>query len=286
MRRIAIPILGALLGFAGDPAMGGELCVTPLGWCEASEGRALASPCGCLTADGPVAGVPGAARRPNPLTELEPDAATRSVLGTGTLASRAFAGPSQLPPAEFRAYGLVVFKSRASRFDRDRHLMMCEAYMSALAHASEIDSPRAQQMVTIWPVARDEVVERIDALPAGAACEEAVEHYGLVHAQGALRVLEGYETPDGPYDTGGRGPFLVAWTPGDAIGAPGSVAMLMDLSHVRLPEEALEKMTLWHDRIQDNPELWEREVAGDELVDRVRRFFDRNGAVLRAAVGG
>lgn len=284
-RRLVIAALAAAAAPLAAVAQTERICTTPLGWCEIRQDLTEGPSCTCTTGNDTVRGLVVEATDPNPLSALEmpPEVATRGVpIG---FATRTFAGPSQVPPAEYRAYGLVVFKTRPSKFNRDRFMMICDAYASALAHASEVDVPKEEQMVTVWPVSRDDVADRLNPLPAASACDTAVDNYGLVQAQNALRILDRYAAAadDGDaYDTGGRGPFLVAWTPGARIARPDSVALLVDLSHVDDPQHALKMMTLWHDKIQDNPDLWQQEAVGPTLVDILRRFFDDNGAILEA----
>ena len=67
-------------------------------------------------------------------------------------AARIFAGPTQYPPEDFAAYGILAFRARASLYDHDRHSMMCQAYASGLPHTTELSIPDSQQMVTVWPV--------------------------------------------------------------------------------------------------------------------------------------
>lgn len=268
--------LVALMLAPAAAAETGRMCVTPYGWCAL--GDAASADCTCVRGDETVSGVAadGAAR--NPLTELDAPVATRNI----GLATRAFAGPSQFPPSAYRAYGMVVFKTRASRFDRDRHVEACEAYVSALAQTTEADVPRDQQMVTVWPVSRDAVADEINPLHGAAACEPAIDNYGLVQAHNALRILQGYGHAGGGYDTGGRGPFLVAWTPGGHIAEPESIALLVDLSQVEGGAALVDAMALWRDRIQSDPELWRAEDVRPGLIERLRRFFDENGVLLEA----
>ena len=80
-------------------------------------------------------------------------------------------GPGQLPPQDFAAYGMVVFTARASRFDRPRHEMFCEAYLSALPTAGELDRPKSEQMVTIWPVTEDGIADALNDAPSDATCD-------------------------------------------------------------------------------------------------------------------
>ncbi len=39
-------------------------------------------------------------------------------------------------------------------------------------------------------------------------------------------------------------------------------------------------MTLWHEKIEDDPDLWRSELVKPSLVDIIRSFFDENGTIL------
>ena len=200
-------------------------------------------------------------------------------------ATRGFAGPYQFPPQEFAAYGILAFKHLASRFDRDRHLMICEAYLRTIPHTGESETAEARQMVTIWPIRTDEMADELNARPIDGACEDAVTHYGLVHAQKAIDTLTRQGPAPDDYDPRAPGPLLIAWTPTENI-PEGSVALFLDLSDVTTYEEAVDWMSRWRDRIQDNPEVWghgpeDGATLMERLISELRDFFDENGAILQ-----
>ncbi len=222
-----IVVLASVLPLAVAAAE--RVCQTPAGWCPLSEDKPGQPQCFCEAAGETVEGLSVEVARTNPFAALDPAPGNPS---RSAIASRSFAGPSEFPPQAFRAYGMMVFKTRPLRLNRGRYMMMCEAYASALAHVREIETPRSEQMVTVWPLSNDKISDLINRLPDAQACELAVDNYGLVQAQNALRLLEDYAGEEGAYDTSGLGPFLIAWTPGDAIAEPDSIALVVDLSHV------------------------------------------------------
>src|SRR5690349_14864524 len=79
-------------------------------------------------------------------------------------ASRLFAGPEQYPPKLFAAYGILAFPARASSYDRDRYMMICEAYIAGLPSTYEVGKPKWDQMVTVWPVISDEQANAINQI--------------------------------------------------------------------------------------------------------------------------
>ncbi len=288
-RAAGLAALVACLSVAG--AVGAEsraLCVTDVGWCALAEpGAGAAEACICETADETIAGRILAIDTPNPFLELKTPTEGRATRALPTIvsATRGFSGPTQFPPQEFSAYGILAFKRRASSFDRDRHLMICEAYLSALPHTSEVGTAPANQMVTIWPIETDSMADRLNAADRNSACEDAVEHYGLVQSQNAIRILERYSAAVGSYDLSARGPLLIAWAPTQKILEPGSAALVVDLSEADTYEEVVLWLDRWRDKIQNDQEMWDGgfdETAGwDKLVGILRDFFDENGTLVR-----
>lgn len=283
--------VAALLAGVSVAAAEGEpryLCVTDLGWCARSdETAAAADTCICETGDQTFTGRILSIEEPNPFLELETPTAGRATRALPTIvsATRGFSGPTQFPPHEFSAYGILAFKRRASSFDRDRYLMICEAYLGALPHTAEIGRPPANQMVTIWPIETDSVADRLNDLDREDTCEDAVRHYGLVQAQNAIRILEQYSAALGSFDLSARGPLLIAWAPTQKILEEGSAALVVDLSEADTYEDVVLWMDRWREKIQDNEEMWdggfEEAAKWDQLVGILRDFFDENGTLVR-----
>jgi hypothetical protein len=70
------------------------------------------------------------------------------------LATRAFAGPYEIPPDDISAYGIVAFPTLPTSADEQRYMWVCEAFVSALQSEGEAreSRPEARQMVTFWPM--------------------------------------------------------------------------------------------------------------------------------------
>ena len=188
-----------------------------------------------------------------------------------------------MPPESFAAYGVIIFKSRASSFDIERHKLICEAYLSALPHFRELDQPVQNQMVTVWPINSDEVASEINQLRGTEICDRAIDHYGLPFAQGKLAELRAYTSVEGEYDTSSDGPFLVAWAPGTKITDKGAVALFVDMTDVYTYPQAIRLMGNWRDRIQEDPSVWRDGFQSESLVAVLRNFFDRYGAIVEIA---
>lgn len=180
--------------------------------------------------------------------------------------SRKFTGPGQYPPENFLAYGILAFPQRVTPDSRQRHLMICEAYVSALPHSTELKGvPLSEQMVTTWPIENDELATRIDMnTPRKEVCELAVDHYGLVIAKSALNDAEKAEAGDKELIRGDtldfenlkQGPYLLAWAPGYKKGDSDALVLVLDLSRVNLPQHAKAIFIRWIREIEQDPGLW------------------------------
>ncbi len=184
-------------------------------------------------------------------------------------ASRLFAGPKQFPPEQFPAYGIVVFPTRATSHDFDRHMLMCEAYVSTLRHASVVgdEIPFRQQMVTIWPTESKTLASEANRGSRKAACKIAVEHYGLGAAKLSLAqaVAAGLEI-------GGQGPYLLAWSPGKGKGDDDVLVLVADLSDVTSATDAKEMFQHWEADIVNGP-AWRR--GGGWSLEHLRKAIKR-----------
>lgn len=201
---------------------------------------------------------------------------------TGVQASRAFFEPHNFPPVSFLAYGIFAFPERAISGTRDRHLMFCEAYLASLPHVVELDIPRREQMVTVWPVNTKELANELNesAEANRVICEKAVDGYHLPTAQKALADAKRTGT-----NVDGRGPYLLAWSPASSKGEPDTVVLRADLSGLTNHEQALEVMRGWRTDIQQNPELWQEGWSVESLRIKIRNWADRYGAEILALFG-
>jgi hypothetical protein len=196
-------------------------------------------------------------------------------------ASRLFSGPAQFPPEDFRAYGVVAFPSRATSHDRDRHLMICEAYVAALPHADDLSiQPRANQMVTVWPVDNLDTAKQLNGGATGNVCPQAVDAYSLVSAQQAI-----HEARQTGLDLSARGPFLLAWSPSNSKGTEDALVLVADLSDVDTPERSLEIMRRWTTDIEKDPKLWDDGWDLELLRVKLRDWVDDIGPKILGTVG-
>jgi hypothetical protein len=199
------------------------------------------------------------------------------------LPTRIFAGPHQYPPQNFAAYGIVAFAATATKDDRRRYMNICEGYVSTLVAYNAIPAPLNQQMVTVWPVDSDDLAisGHVYKKPANDACDEAVDHYGLVTAQTAIR-----DARNDNATLDGLGPFLLAWSPSLTKGQPGALVLVTDMSNVTTTEEAKQVFVQWGLDIEENPELWEKGWNLTKLKLIIRLWANKYGGQLLQLAGG
>lgn len=188
-------------------------------------------------------------------------------------ASRAFAGPTQYPPEDFAAYGILAFQSRASSYNRSRHLMICKAYVSNLPHTSELKTPTTEQMATVWPMDSDSDARFLNTAPRQSdSCELAVDNYGLVVAKQALK-----EAELAGVDTTNSGPFLLAWSPSTDKGKPDALVLVSDLSGITTYAQADGIFRNWSGDIESDPNLWTNGWNIERLRVTIRNWVDAHG---------
>lgn len=191
-------------------------------------------------------------------------------------ASRTFVSPGQFPPEQFAAYGIVAFPSLATENTRERYLLVCREYWSALSASSELDIPTDQQMVTVWPVRTLETAEYLSLPGAEEDCRQAVNDYHLGTAHIALRHAE---IADGRHRNG-RGPYLLAWAPPSEKGHTGVLVLSIDLSSASAPEHFADAFRRWREEIEMRPELWQQGWSVAEVRDAIRDWVDHVGAKI------
>ena len=187
-------------------------------------------------------------------------------------ASRIFSGPDQYPPADFAAYGIVVFKSRATPFDIDRYKLICEAYLSAIPHHSELDIPLSDQMVTVWPVDTRSHADAINRAARSGVCDLAVANYGLVTSLDALA-----DAQLAGASFSGTGPYLLAWSPAKTKGSGEALVLQADLSHVSTIAQAKSVFEKWVVDIEENPQLWQKGWNVELVRISIRNWLDQFG---------
>jgi hypothetical protein len=201
--------------------------------------------------------------------------------GSAIRAARLFSGPSQYPPEAFAAYGIVAFRARASSGERERHVMLCEAYVAALPRSAELTVPVEEQMVTVWPIDADLTADELNQLRSAEICDTAVGRYGLPTA---LRAIN--DAGEARVGRDRRGPFLLAWSPSHEKGDPEALMLVTDLSDVTTYAQAEAFFVLWRTDIEANPEYWNRGWNIERLRVAIQLWVDRFGSQIFSVLGG
>lgn len=205
-------------------------------------------------------------------------------------AARVFSGPSHYPPEQFAAYGIVAFRTRPSVHDRDRFLMICDAYVASLPHTSELLVSSREQMVTVWPLQSDAYEAKLNdyalthaekQTAAGGECGIAVDNYGLVTSQQALKEAAMVGVP-----VTKRGPLLLAWSPSATKGKPDALVLVSDLSNVTTYQQALDIFVAWSRDIEANPALWRNGWNIGTARVYIQHWVDKYGSKALAVYHG
>jgi peptidoglycan hydrolase-like protein with peptidoglycan-binding domain len=196
-------------------------------------------------------------------------------------ASRLFAGPEDFPPANFAAYGILAFKSKASDPDKSRHIAICRAFINSIRPFDEIPTPIKFQMATVWPVSTREMAQRLGRASDDEICDIAVANYGIVAADSAIRHAELAGA-----DIRGIGPYLLAWSPSTTKGREDAIVLLADLSTIDEYIPALRIMLEWVRDIERDPSLWSSGWRLEKARRILQQWFDRRGTQLLSIVNG
>ena len=203
-------------------------------------------------------------------------------------ASRAFSGPDDFPPSGFAGYGILAFPARPQQAP-DRFKMFCEAYASTFLTSTELADRGVSiedQMVTVLPVSSSEIATELDGLEPEEACSAALPEYDLAQAQSAIAKAEAAsERTDGVETLDGRGPFLLAWSPGSTFGSRDALVLVADLSNSSTKEQAELDMRTWYRDIEQDASIWRRgwNIEGVRLL--AQRWVDRRGAAIIKLLG-
>lgn len=213
-----------------------------------------------------------------------PDVATASI---GSPASEIlvptylFAAPGQIDPAEFHTFGVVAFPERPTPDTEFRFAMLCRAFIDNTSKATESaqSNPNVQQAVTVWPVANADIANQLNSMAdTKAACEIAAENYSLPHSDFFMAAARASGETLGAQ----RGPFLLAWRPGDAIGQAGVPVLDANLSLVVTQKQARDDFRDWKTKISHS--CWECAGAVATFRRTLRINSDYHGAQVVAVL--
>jgi hypothetical protein len=204
---------------------------------------------------------------------------------TVPIPTRTFAGPGQFPPNGFRGYGFIAFPARAADFDFQRHMMICQAYMSSLPQTASVPQPRGDQFVTVWPlsdaVEAQNLNRSVRRAEVAAACEVAIDVYDDDRARQVISLVRQGDAPA----IEGRGPFLFGWIPADGFGEVGQLILMLDLSRVTTYEQALTQLQSWQQMVETNPDLLREGFSVENMRRLVRDWSDLHGQAFLVLIG-
>lgn len=200
------------------------------------------------------------------------------------IATHTFAGPLEFPPEGYLAYGVLAFPQKPTPDTEHRYQLICEAFIKTISFTSEVTQPISEQMVTIWPVTSAQIAKKIHAAPETDRCKMAVAHYYLPHSERAME----FARMAGQKLGTGRGPFLLAWSPGGTMGNSKVPVLNRDLSLVVTRQQADEEFRTWKAEIR-NRDCWDCSNFVENSRRNLRLYADYYGArtigALRALFG-
>ena len=200
------------------------------------------------------------------------------------IATHTFAGPLEFPPEGYLAYGVLAFPQKPTPDTEHRYQLICEAFIKTISFTSEVTQPISAQMVTIWPVTSAQIARKIHAAPETDRCRMAVAHYHLPHSERAME----FARMAGQKLGTGRGPFLLAWSPGGTMGNSKVPVLDRDLSLVVTRQQADDEFRAWKAEIR-NRDCWDCTNFVENSRRNLRLYADYYGArtigALRALFG-
>ena len=200
------------------------------------------------------------------------------VAPTLLLSTRQFIQPHDFPPLTTAAYGIVAFPQGGMRDQKERMKNICEAYYETFPPASEVSTPIAQQMVTVWPVDSPQSLIQISKKTGNVeTCESAVEHYGLTTS---LKAIKEAESTTGGMSLAGSGPFLLGWAPSSEKGKKDTLVLVVDLSGATTGDQYLGYFRQWRNDIERDPAVWNNGWTLDKLRLAIRDWADKTGTML------
>jgi hypothetical protein len=190
--------------------------------------------------------------------------------------SRAFLRAADIPPPDVGAYGVVALKARATSASSARLNMLCHAYLSSLPAQQDLPASISisQQMVTIWPVQDPAAVGQ-----GQKDCAVLLDHYDLYAGQSAIRDAQSQGQP-----MGGRGPFLIGWSPSSSRHIPDAVVLVIDMSAFDQQDSFDDALRFWQQKVVDDPALWRSGFTVERVRLAVRDFADRYGEDILKAI--
>lgn len=198
--------------------------------------------------------------------------AARNVFAEYPIATRLFSGPTQYPPTEYGAYGILAFTSRPVEQTHERHVAICRAYINKLPSATAIEDEKSKQLVTIWPIKTDSIADKLNEKGNSVDCNEAITNYNHTLAKRAISAAK-----KGDWKPTGNGPYLLAWAPGTTLGKEDTTVLAIDLSNIVTYEQALAMMNHWANDIESDKSTWDDGFTLESVREYLQRWADTFG---------
>ena len=215
----------------------------------------------------------GVQAAPPPTSPIGPAATHPS----GLLPVRALIEPSEVPPREVPAYGIVAFSALPIGSETARYKFTCEAFKATLIPQSDLPphTKLSEQMITFWPV-RDK--QKPQAIKMD--CDYLVPSYDLKTGLDAIHDAD----PKNNYLAQRRGPFLIAWSPSESRYRGDSLVLIMDLSSIDEQESFMEVFRSWRHKITDDPSIWKKGFEVESVRRTVKEILDHYGESILKVV--
>jgi hypothetical protein len=192
--------------------------------------------------------------------------------------SRRFLEHHDYPPIATAAYGIVALTQLPTPEEKKRVDAICSAYVATFPYSTSIQSPVAQQMVTVWPVNDHGTLLKIEQAKGGStSCDLAVQHYDLPTSLTAIKEAES-TTQNTRLD--GLGPYLLAWAPSSTKGKKDTLVLVRDLSGATTEAEFKDYFREWRDSIEKDPSVWSNGWSLERTRLAIRGWVDKHGTML------
>jgi hypothetical protein len=190
---------------------------------------------------------------------------------------RALIEPSEVPPRDVAAYGVVAFSALPIGTEAARYKFACEAFKATLISQSDLPANTAlsEQMITFWPVRDKKNVQAIKM-----DCGYLVSRYDLKTGLDAIHDAD----PKNDNLAERRGPFLIAWSPSESRYRGDSLVLIIDLSSIDEQESFMEVFRSWRRKITDDPAIWKNGFGVESVRRSVKEILDHYGESILKVV--
>jgi hypothetical protein len=180
-------------------------------------------------------------------------------------ARRVISGSTQHDAQGFDVYGVVAFPEAPTSATYPRYAMICEAFMQGLSPVDDAATGASNIALTVWPVIQDTTDESI-GFRLQEACDNATNLYDASYSREVISSAN-----RSGQSVSGKGPFLIAWSPGGRLPSGAPNLAFLDMSWIEEPDDAAAYMREWRRLVVTSPARW-----GDVWNSgRFKQFGDR-----------